>query len=279
MNADDGPWYRVHYMGWGSKHDSVEREAQLRKLDLTTGLLKVTSKPKSKVSGSATTIPASNKHGKTGKLTKVPKRKAEVAESVSADQIPPTKKAQSSVGLALEAIVPLSEAAGFVLPPELIKWLHHDTEQVLKMRTLVALPRKHTVTIILDMFDENRASVKEAGNDNPKRDTLSGPVQGLRDLFDRMIGGRLLYRFERPQYSRLLKAAPLIAPCDIYGAEHLLRLMVLLPEMIAASQPLETQIAEMGVIVAELMAFLMKDEGEYFGGDYCLTNEEYLDLL
>jgi mortality factor 4-like protein 1 len=58
---------------------------------------------------------------------------------------------------------------------------------------------------------------------------------GLVQLFDSALGSRLLYRTERPRYRTLLLAHPDSRPSQLFGAEHLLRLLVLLPELLAES--------------------------------------------
>lgn len=58
---------------------------------------------------------------------------------------------------------------------------------------------------------------------------------GLVQLFDAALGSQLLYRAERPRYRALLQSHPDTRPSQLYGAEHLLRLLVLLPELLAES--------------------------------------------
>jgi mortality factor 4-like protein 1 len=63
-------------------------------------------------------------------------------------------------------------------------------------------------------------------------------VSGLKVYFDKALGSNLLYRFERPQYADMRKryvTGPTVQVNQeremsaIYGAEHLLRMIGLLP--------------------------------------------------
>eukprot|EP01050_Picozoa_sp_SAG11_P037660 SAG11_NODE_14963_length_593_cov_0.884615_1_plen_96_part_00 len=59
---------------------------------------------------------------------------------------------------------------------------------------------------------------------------------GRQEYFDKALGSFLLYPLERPQYAALLQAQAeggesARSPAELYGAEHLCRLMLLLPEV------------------------------------------------
>ncbi len=54
---------------------------------------------------------------------------------------------------------------------------------------------------------------------------LDAAAEGIRLYFDKALGSLLLYKFERQQYSEILKNSPNKAMSEVYGAEHLLRLL------------------------------------------------------
>ncbi|EAU81662.2 hypothetical protein CC1G_02678 [Coprinopsis cinerea okayama7 len=72
---------------------------------------------------------------------------------------------------------------------------------------------------------------------------LSTVISGIQVYFDKSLGSNLLYRFERPQYSEIRKkywtgqqvvvGVTEKEMSEIYGGEHLLRMIVSLPQMIA----------------------------------------------
>lgn len=79
-------------------------------------------------------------------------------------------------------------------------------------------------------------------NADDERKRLAAEVQaGLKVYFNKSLGNNLLYRFERGQYTKQLKswadkpanAGKAFEPSARYGAEHLLRLFVNLPDLLA----------------------------------------------
>jgi len=87
-------------------------------------------------------------------------------------------------------------------------------------------------------------------------------ILGLQTYFDRALGSILLYRFERAQYAEIRKqfvTGQHVKPGDnrtmstIYGAEHLARLLVKLPEMVAHTTMDDASVALLREYVEELM--------------------------
>lgn len=93
---------------------------------------------------------------------------------------------------------------------------------------------------------------------------------GLRSYFDRCLHIFLLYRFERPQYESVAAERPdeIATPSGLYGAEHLLRLIVKLPELLnlAGMTPEETEVVV--ATVNDLMRFLTRYAGTFFTTDH-----------
>ena len=79
--------------------------------------------------------------------------------------------------------------------------------------------------ILRDYFEEERLKRREG---SAEADILEEAVYGLEDYFRVSLGRILLYTFEREQYNelRLLwEGKDGKGPGDIYGGEHLLRLI------------------------------------------------------
>lgn len=97
---------------------------------------------------------------------------------------------------------------------------------------LVTLPRKPTVAELLEDFQSWANTQKDQ---LPRAASLLPTVTaGLRLYFDRALGSKLLYRFERPQYHTArrnyitgshVKVGSQKEMSEIYGAEHLLRMI------------------------------------------------------
>lgn len=89
----------------------------------------------------------------------------------------------------------------------------------------------------------------------------------------------MLYRFERPQYARIKKLGAMVAPCDIYGAEHLMRLTDKLPDLITGSGASEDAMLKIGTLLNKLMAFVDDQKDTLITGTYVDTNDGYVKQI
>jgi len=112
-------------------------------------------------------------------------------------------------------------------------------------------------------------------------------MSGLQLYFDRSLGANLLYRFERTQYAEIRKryiTGPTVKVGEekdmssIYGAEHLLRMIVSLPAMIGASSMDPESVNVLRDYVHELMNFLVKDRDRLFQREYESASSQYQNL-
>ncbi|KAJ6617905.1 MRG-domain-containing protein [Mycena sp. CBHHK59/15] len=161
--------------------------------------------------------------------------------------------------------------------PEQIKIkLVDDWETVTKDNKLVHLPRDPTVEQLLKEFE---AYLKETKPPHLKDPVLLAPtvVSGIQIYFDRSLANHLLYRFERPQYTNIraefITGQKVIIGQEkemsaIYGAEHLLRMLVTLPTMIAQST-LDAESTEIvRDYVNELLAWMLQEQSRLFMSEY-----------
>lgn len=116
------------------------------------------------------------------------------------------------------------------MPDRLKSLLVDDWENITKNLQLVQLPSAQPAGVILDEYFKFATST---GNRNStETDILEEVIAGLKEYFNKSLGRLLLYRFEREQFydinTRIEKATDKLAAkplTDIYGGEHLLRLL------------------------------------------------------
>ncbi|KAI8369735.1 MRG-domain-containing protein [Blakeslea trispora] len=142
------------------------------------------------------------------------------------------------------------------MPDTLKGLLVDDWENVTKNRQMLALPRETTVDKILEDFREQCPIKDEA---------LEEFIQGVLLYFNKMTESSLLYRSERKQFEELCTDKE---PSSIYGAEHLLRLFVELPNIISATNIDTDTMAEIKERLEELLRFVQGHEKEYFPNDH-----------
>lgn len=163
------------------------------------------------------------------------------------------------------------------LPGQLKKYLVTDWENITRNQTLCPLPRDVTVSQILDKWTKTKKD---------KSDQQAQAVEvaaGLKRFFHGSISVLLLYRFERPQFEDLLEERKIDKDnlddmstlCDIYGAEHLARLFVKLPDILNYTS---FEAKELAVLQSKLSDFLkwFARSKEFFAVDkYKSTDTEY----
>lgn len=119
------------------------------------------------------------------------------------------------------------------MPDRLKSLLVDDWENITKNLQLVQLPASKPAGVILDEYLEAVKAHRRLGS--AEADILEEVVAGLKEYFNRALGRLLLYRFEREQlfeiHTRIESATSDMAGktyADIYGGEHLLRLLGML---------------------------------------------------
>ena len=79
-------------------------------------------------------------------------------------------------------------------------------------------------------------------------------VDGLKDYFDRNVRSLLLYPQEQAQAREVLSGGSL--PRNVYGAEHLVRLLIKLPEILPFSDLTEDALRETSAFLNALVKVL-----------------------
>ncbi|TPX57332.1 hypothetical protein PhCBS80983_g03896 [Powellomyces hirtus] len=96
------------------------------------------------------------------------------------------------------------------------------------LQQLHSIPRIPSISTILANYVDDASTSSEH-----EKDELQTVIDGLKLYFNTGLKNILLYRIERAQFNAILKKTPTIQACDIYGAEHFLRLFVRLPALVA----------------------------------------------
>ncbi|KAK4202569.1 MRG-domain-containing protein [Triangularia verruculosa] len=156
-----------------------------------------------------------------------------------------------------------------------------DWENVTKNQTLVPLPHAHPVNEILDDYLKYERPHREEGS--AAYDILEETVSGLREYFDRCLGRILLYRFERGQYHEMHQLwasasdTKHTSASDTYGAEHLARLLVSLPELIAQTNMDQQSVNRLRDELEKFTAWFSRHHSQYFVKEYEVPGNEYVE--
>jgi mortality factor 4-like protein 1 len=157
------------------------------------------------------------------------------------------------------------------IPGQIKKELIHDWENITKNKRIATLPRPcGTVREILSDF--LKAKIK--GNLESSQQ-FTELCQGITVYFDRALPFVLLYNQERAQYEERLAEAGKreLVPSEVYGAEHLSRLFVKFPELLAHTQLSTTELGQLQPKLADFLKWFAKNL-KYFGKQYVPESEE-----
>ncbi|KAF9600249.1 hypothetical protein IFM89_005073, partial [Coptis chinensis] len=147
------------------------------------------------------------------------------------------------------------------IPSTLKKQLLDDCEYVTQLGKLVKLPRAPCVDDIMKKYLDHKS----------KKDAIIGEsvgeiLKGLRSYFDKALPIMLLYKKEFQQYREAI--ANNTSPSTVYGAEHLLRLFVKLPEMLTYANIDEETMTQLLQNLHDFLKFLQKSQSMFFLSTY-----------
>ncbi|KAH7177522.1 MRG-domain-containing protein [Fusarium sp. MPI-SDFR-AT-0072] len=168
------------------------------------------------------------------------------------------------------------------VPDHIQAMLVDDWENITKNNQLVPLPHNKPVTKIFEDYLAHERPHREEGSSS--MDILEEVVAGFREYFEKALSRILLYRFERHQYMDLKKlwenteANPEITNvCDVYGAEHLARLIVSLPELLAQTNMDQQSVSRLREEIGKFNVWLGRNCETYFVNEYETPSQEYID--
>ncbi|KAA1137028.1 Esa1p-associated factor, variant 2 [Puccinia graminis f. sp. tritici] len=208
-----GNQYWIHYKGWKQKWDEWVSESRLLKLTEENLRLERSLNENHRVKevpDKSTSKDAKNNDPR-------PTTNSDKGKKVEGRG---TKRSRDSVCEPEEG--PSKQPVTIVIPEPLKIQLVDDWEAVTRQNQVVSLPRTPTVKSLLEEYE--RYAVDDSTT--PQAKNLIKEVNaGLKVYFDKSLGYCLLYRNERQQYIEIRKKLKGKLASEIYGAEHLLRLI------------------------------------------------------
>ncbi|KAI6127145.1 MRG-domain-containing protein [Pisolithus sp. B1] len=270
-----GPHFFVHYKGWKQTWDEWVSITRLLKYDETNVALQKALTNQASAAAASSSGAAKGKSASGGTST------AGMGSGRARKDGRGTKRGREEDDSHRKPEMKLNV-------PEVLKvQLVDDWEAVTKNNQLVPLPRKPNV---LDILQEFKDHVIKMGKQTSLRDPeliLPTITSGLQVYFDRSLGANLLYRFERPQYAEIRKTyvtGPKVVVGQekemsaIYGAEHLLRMLVSLPQMVANSTMDGESVGLVKDYVNELLVFLVDERSRFFLTEYESSSLQYQNI-
>jgi mortality factor 4-like protein 1 len=233
--------FLVHYFGWSSKFDEFVDVTRLSKLDKTR-------EDEGRDVGQGGGEGEGEEEDKNV-ADKKKRMRALLKEAAAAEELPL---------IATEIVVEL---------PKILRGvLFQDWKQIMGLGCLVSIPRRPSVADIVRHYlsDVLAAAQRQPAEEQLLREVCSGIVR----YFDRALGLLLLYRVERLQYLDILESYPAVPMSQLYGPEHLLRLLVKLPEAVSLDTQNKMRPEEMFVFNSHLQSltrYLVRRAGELFG--------------
>ncbi|KAI0643206.1 MRG-domain-containing protein [Trametes meyenii] len=270
-----GPHYYVHYKGWKQTWDEWVDASRLLKFNETNIALQKALQSQSQAahasSAKAAKAQAGGGAGASGSRGAGGRKDGARGTKRGREEDEGTRKPEMKLNV-----------------PEMLKvLLVDDWEAVTKNNQLVGLPRKPNVTELLEDFKQHVLGQGSATHLKDPKVLLPTIVAGLQTYFDRALGANLLYRFERPQYAEVRKkyvTGPTVQVGQekemsaIYGAEHFLRMLVSLPQMVASSSMDGESVGLLREYVNELLQWLVKEKDRVFAAEYESASIAYQNI-
>lgn len=253
VNLDDLPKeceeervYYIHYKGWKATWDEWVTSSRLKELTLEN--LRLQKELKSSALEATSSVSANNSS----------KRTIDVSKSR-------TNKRRFDLDLDNEQDFKKRPEIMINVPDTLKSLLVDDWEMVTKDHLVLKLPVKTTIEDILNQYKRSVGKKSTTESDN-----LDEFLSGIKMYFNRSLGNLLLYRFERQQYLDIQKI-PQIKDKElsrIYGAEHLLRLFVTLPALIAQTTMDQQNAGIIKEYSESLLRYLEREKKHLFLKEY-----------
>ncbi|RLN51545.1 hypothetical protein BBJ29_008632 [Phytophthora kernoviae] len=270
--------YYLHYQGWAKKwdewvrHDRVledtpaNRKLQLKAKEELAQAKKEKRLAKKKISSAGVDAPSSRKS---------PFKRMKRSMDNEYEEFP----GPSPDGANEET--PTAKQINIQMPFSLKKQLVEDWKNVTQAPyKLVPLPRKPNVSQIIKTYLEFKKSKVHEGEASEEKEykNIEGIMEGVQSYFDRALSSILLYRMERRQYQELRqKQEEEIPLSQIYGAEHLIRLFVRLPVLLASASIPPRELHQIQARLNDFLKFIQKNSSTWFVTEYEAASEKYVE--
>ncbi|KAJ5884483.1 Chromatin modification-related protein eaf3 [Penicillium tannophilum] len=262
--------YLVHYKGWKNTWDDWVLEDRLRKWSDENRELAANIRREAEASLRAKNV----KPGSTTKKRAMSERSS-VRDSeergVSVSGRGGNKRVREN-DIEREETFQARPSIRIVMPDNIKSLIVDDWERVTKNGSVVQLPHAKSVYQILQDW---------RAEELPKRhhvdvSVMDEVIAGLSEYFEVVIDKLLLYRYERHQY-RVLKKKYFNnkdkTPLHVYGAEHLIRLMSLLPELLAQTNMEYKSTGRSHEELSKFSIWLSRNSEKYFLTKYVPATE------
>jgi mortality factor 4-like protein 1 len=232
----------------------------------------------------------SAKRAKTADAEREPEQKRPSAKEKAPKREPeegaakvPGKKKKPAAANGEDANVPAAEPSEqeetpslrLELSASLKRELITGWERITREGKLLSLPRSVTAAEVLRRFEED---AKAKARSAEQAALASECAAGLKAYFDGALRASLLYAEERAQAEAVLAGGERfdagggegkkMEPSAVYGAEHLLRLFVKLPELLPLRDMDAAAAKAVQAKLAEVLRWMQRNAAAHFGGEY-----------
>ncbi|KAL1601016.1 Esa1p-associated factor [Nothophoma quercina] len=284
-NEDDdkksGFQYKVHYKGWKNTWDDWVPADRIRKFT-----------PESRELANQLRHEMLQAQRAARQVVQPVKKKAQGSTRGSEERqtsvaaAPRGQKRMRDQDLEKEETFQTKRAVRIYMPDRLKSLLVDDWENITKNLQLVQLPSSKPAAVILDEYFAFATST--GSRNSTETDILEEVIQGLKEYFNKSLGRLLLYRFEREQFYDI--SIQVEQPTndlagktmsEIYGGEHLLRLFVSMPELIAQTNMDVQAISRLREELSGMTTWLSKEPqvNAFFSSVYESPGQAYIDKV
>lgn len=268
LNKKNEVHYFLHWNGWSKKWDQyVEEEKIIAKTPET--VLNMKENNAAIKSANKKGKPVKEKEQKPDKQKQDPKAKAgkkEKGKKRKRDDGGAVSEDDETIDMDTEK--PEKHDVKLKIPGQIKKFLITDWEKVTRAKLITKCPATYTISSIFTHYLESKTKNKE------NHEITHQVMEGIKEYFNKSIGVLLLYRFERPQYTDLQKQISSSEACSVYGAAHLSRLFVKLPELLGHTKMTTQEKTLIQTKLGDFLKWLAKNP-KYFTDEYQTTERDY----